>query len=131
MKPWLFSALVRQNLPHLMGMLIYGAIAIGLASLCYIVFSKIISLNTGLNASDQDKRSAVILAVGIVIGISFLTAITAYEPPKANENAPAQQTAAASSCGNCGKPTGKQAQGSSGVQQTTKAPQKAVESTGK
>ena len=113
MSPWLFMKLVKSNLPHLIGILIYGLIAIALALLCYKLFSKIIALNTDVEASAQDRLAAVILAVGSILAIAFLVAVTAYEPPRqAPFRPPARLSSVlAAACGNCGKvhPPGKAA----------------------
>ncbi len=123
MSPWLFAKLLRGNLPHLIGMLIYGLLAIALALLCYKLFSKLIGLDTGLDASPQDRLSAVILAVGVVIGISILVAVTAYEPPQIP--VPQSTAGSASSSGGCG--SGSKAKAAAGSQ----TQQPAVQPAGK
>ncbi len=104
MSSWLFAKLVGANLPHLIGILIYGFLAIALALLCYKLFSKVIGLDTGLDASPQDRLAAVILAVGIVIGISILVAVTAYEPAQITApQSPAGRAKSSSGCGSSPK----------------------------
>ncbi len=72
--------LVRLNFPRFLGIGAYGITAIILAVLCYVIFSKLLSLNTGLDATSQDSLLAVILAVGIIVAMSIVVAATGYEP---------------------------------------------------
>ena len=81
MLPRTFARLALGNLPHLIGIALYGLIAIVLALLCYKLFTKLIPLDTGLDASPDENLTAVILAVGIVIGMSIVVAVSAYEAP--------------------------------------------------
>lgn len=74
------NKLITGNLAHLVGVAIYGIIGIVLAIICYKIFIKLIPLNTGLDASPQESLAASILAVGIIIGMSIIVAVTGYDP---------------------------------------------------
>ena len=98
--------LIRINLPRLIGIGTYGIIAIVLAAICYMLFSKILPLNTGVDATSQDSLAAVILAVGSIIGLSLVVAVTAFEPSPVkipnSYNINTSGKPVASGCSGCG-----------------------------
>lgn len=77
----IFVMLIKPNLPHLLGVFVYGLIVIVLAAIAYKIFSVLIPLKIGFESHPTETLSASILACGIMIGIGLVVAVTAYEPP--------------------------------------------------
>ncbi len=113
MSSGLIAQLIRQNLPHLLGIIIYGFIGISLALLCYKLFTSFfIPLKSGMEFTPQESLASAILAAGIVVGMSILVAVTAYEPPLVHVNSaprPASAAVASTGCGGAKPKTVKKA----------------------
>ena len=93
--------LFTKNFAHLIGIIIYGIIALVLSFIGYRCFKAIIPLRVDKGITEKDNIAAGIIIAGIVIGMSIIVAVTSYDPAPILIPLP---SASSSSCGT--SPTG-------------------------
>jgi hypothetical protein len=73
-----FVGLIKSNIIHLIGMVVYGVLLIGLTAVGYKVLASLVGFEAN-KASDKEYRFMGILTLGLIIGFSLIIALGSYK----------------------------------------------------
>lgn len=117
-----FASLIKSNVIHLFGLVVYGLLLIGLSALGY----KIMASVTGFKPAEAQEKQYLLMGIitlGLIIGLSLIISITSYESsPEVVMGSEANIVRQSGGCG--AKTAGKPA--ASGCGQAQKPAQEAV-----
>ncbi len=74
----IFAGLMKSNLIHLLGLIVYGLVLIGLTALGYKIIASVVGFKSA-EASEKQHLFMGLVTLGLIIGFSLIIAITSYE----------------------------------------------------
>jgi hypothetical protein len=94
-----FAGLIKSNIIHLVGLIVYGLILIGLTALGYKIIASVVGFKAA-EASEKQSLFMGIVTLGLIISFGLIIAITSYQSSPEVVLAPeANIVGAGGSCG--------------------------------